>query len=90
MFYSFLFIFKEKKIIITFKLQLSWGFNVVLMYRIHKLCSDAGVRLLQRYAWAIIAYSRFCEMGDGEDGGETFIKNIIYKKMISTSSSSTL
>lgn len=42
MVYVFLFIFKEKIIIITFKLQLSWVFDVVLMYRMNKLCSDVG------------------------------------------------
>lgn len=45
----FLFIFKEKKI--TLKLQLNRVFDVVLMYRINKLCSDVGIYLLQHYAW---------------------------------------
>lgn len=51
MFYIFLFIFKEKKIIITFKLQLSRVVRVVLMYRMDKLCSDVGISLSQRSAW---------------------------------------
>lgn len=47
----FWFLFSRKKKKITFKSQLKWVFDVVLMYRINKLCSDVGDSLLQYYAW---------------------------------------
>lgn len=49
-FYGFC-LFSRKKKKITFRMQLNRVFDVVLMYRINKLCSDVGIYLLQHDAW---------------------------------------